>query len=285
MKIIFGILASSGEDYQRFRDIWIQNIRSFKSTSNRDHIDFYFIYHEPTGNLVQKCDGFVNYFWDNTHGVSMMDSFVQRSISLMEYISKDIGEPFDYFIRTNLSTLFDFNSLLEWTRKVPRRNFIAGSVIDNIRSKFTTLSGTNIVLTPDLVDYIIRNKSKLVPECVLEGDDQRLSNLVIANVDVDVMLLKRIDFIEMNIGDRYISPTIIFQSSHGNLSNVFCFRFKTFCREKDITYMKRLQKDITSVNYNLYDSLASLLTDGYYTDYRYQNPDYEGLTVNLFRLT
>lgn len=282
MKIVFGILASTNENYKHFQNVWIENIRTFKSGPNKDMIDFYFIYKEQIDRKyerVEKCDGYWNYFSEYVPDMSMMDSFVWRSIDLMEYVY-NTGQ-FDYFIRTNLSTLFDLQTLLKWAEAVPKLNFIAGSVIDKVCSYFTHLSGTNIILTRDLVKFIILNKHNILPESVLHGDDERISSLIIENVNVNVLLLKRIDFIEMKIGDRHIPPVIVYQSCI-SYDNIFCFRFKTFNRNNDVKYMMQLQKDINSEGFCLKQSMSNVLDQGYYTDILKQNPGYETLTCNIF---
>lgn len=292
-KIVFGILASTNEHYSKFIEIWIENIKKFKSGTSSSLIDFYFIYAEPhhsdfsmspeydVGNPEQPL--YYNYYSKYNENDSMMDSFVNRTICLLDHLQ---STPFDYFIRTNLSTLFHLDILIQQIQKLPKYNLIAGSPIDKLNSIHTHISGTNILLTRDLVDFLLLNKECILDESVLHGDDQRISSLIIENINVNLLLVKRLDFIEMNYGnDKYIPPSIVFQNCY-DINNLFCYRFKTTNRENDIKYMKMLQQHMYLENFNPLQ-FVTYLVDNSHTPYKEifsQNTDYDKLTHTIFQI-
>lgn len=287
MKIIFGILASSNQNYNEFKNIWMSNINKFKSGPNKDLVDFYFIYTEPQlQNTCIDCSTFYNYYSQYIENDSMMNSFVKRTVSLLDHL-KSANKLGDFFIRTNLSTLFDLNMLLNWAKCVPKHNIIAGSVIDNLNSIYTHFSGTNIILSRDLVEFLLLNQKHILDESILPGDDQRISSLIVENNDVQLLIIKRLDFIELESTNTtpYVSPCIAFQNSNNTL-NLFCYRFKTLNRELDIKVMKRLENKINSGNLNLNEFINSLLNDPNlpYNQILAQNIEYDKMTSQLLQI-
>jgi hypothetical protein len=292
-KIVFGILASTNEHYSKFIEIWIENIKKFKSSKSSSLIDFYFIYAEPHQSEFSMspeydvCNPeqplYYNYYSKYNENDSMMDSFLNRTICLLDHLQLT---PFDYFIRTNLSTLFHLDILIQKIQTLPEYNLIAGPPIDKLNSIHTHISGTNILLSRDLVDFLLLNKECLLDESVLHGDDQRISSLIIENLNVNLLLIKRLDFIEMNYdGDKYIPPSIIFQNCY-DINNLFCYRFKTTNRENDIKYMKMLQQHMYLENFNPLQFVMSLVNDpdAPYEETSSQNTDYDNLTHTIFQI-
>lgn len=294
MKIIFGILASLNESYSDFKTIWIKNIKSFKSSSYKDYIDFYFIYNErekivekEEDNLIEMGESgeFYNYYYKYDESHSLMDSFLYRSVSLMEYLKK--GDKLgDFFIRTNLSTLFDLNMLIKWAECLPKTNLFCGTIIAELNSIYTYLSGTNLTLTRDLVDFLVVNKKNLLNESVIKGDDARISSLIIENTDVNILLIKRLDLIEMNYKngeeDKYLEKSIVLQHCK-SLNNIFCYRFKTLDRALDIESMDKLLNTMHLGGFNLINYIENVLIKKYKSMYQ-QNEELETLTYKTFRI-
>jgi hypothetical protein len=284
MKITFGILASTNDDYSSFLDIWIDNIKRFKAGPYKDLIDFYFLYFEPdrSHSVIEKENGcYYDYYSEYIPNISIMDSFLKRTVSLMDYL-RDNNKLGTFFIRTNLSTLFNLNLFVKWSRTIPKKNLIAGSIIDHLNLIYTTISGANILLTRDLVNFVLNNKEHLLDESVLEGDDERISSLIIENIEVDLLLMKRLDFIE----SEYVKPACIVFQSGKVLDNLFCYRFKTFDRKNDIKLMRIMFNNIYSISFNTHSFALSLVNDPNYvfkSTFINQN-DYEKLTYDAFQI-
>lgn len=304
MKITFAILASSNDNYDDFKKVWIKNIEHLKSSAYKNCIDFYFIYSELNNlenldNLIKLNNGdiiqidssgdFYNYYYKYDRQQSLMDSLLYRSISLMEYLKTNeiLG---DFFIRTNLTTFFNLYSLLKWSQSIPRTNLFAGTLLSKINSMYTHLSGTNLTLSRDVVEFVILNKAHILDESminkeiepVLIGDDARISSLVIENTNVHMLLIKRLDLIEISYEDTYFPPCIILQNAE-NLDNVFCYRFKTMNRDADVQSMNQLYDTIYSNNFNLKYYIENVLSQKYTSIYK-QNQEQESLTSTTFKI-
>jgi hypothetical protein len=286
-KIIFGILASTNEHYSQFIDIWIDNITRFKRGPYANLIDFYFIYNEPNTSKSLIPDNpehpmYYHYYSKYNENDSMMDSFLNRTVCLLDHLE---STPFDYFIRTNLSTLFQLDMVIQWIQTFPKYNIISGTPIDKLNSIHTYISGTNIILSRDLVEFLLLNREYLLDEKILHGDDQRISSLIVQNLNVNLLLVKRLDFIEMTYDNGYIPPCIVFQNCY-DINNLFCYRFKTKNRENDIKYMKMLQQQFYLENFNPLQFVTSILNDPLapYQKTGTQNIDYDKLTHTMFQV-
>lgn len=287
MKIIIGILASSNESYNDFKNIWVKNIQRFKLTSYKNCIDFYFIYSEKNmkkdGIEIDSSENFYNYYYKYDESQSLMDSLLYRSISLMEYLSNNniLG---DFFIRTNISTFFDLQMLLKWSESIPQTNLFAGTLISIMNSILTHLSGTNLTLSRDIVEFVILNKQYIINdsiinkdrEAVLFGDDSRISSLIIENTDVHILLIKRLDLIELNYENIYHPPCMLLQNAD-NLEKLFCYRFKTLDRNVDIQSMNDLYEAIYCEDFSIKYYIENILSKKYKNLYK-QNQDLENLT-------
>lgn len=305
MKIIFGILASKNENYSKFIDIWIDNIKRFKKGPLKEYIDFYFLYTEKDSqpnsifsySEIKENEGtlpsngkdtftddtytiYYNYYSEYKKDDSLMDSFVRRTIGVLDYLNKreKLG---DYFIRTNLSTLFQFDILIKWAETLPLKNMIAGTIIDNINSIYTHLSGTNIVLTRDLMYFILVNREHVLKSSILNGDDARISSLVIENINVCLLLIKRLDFIK--IKDKNL---ILFESTKTS-NNLFCYRFKTENRITDTKVMNLLLNRFYDKDFNILDFITEIIKNKElpFDKIVKKNDDHDKLTSKLFTFT
>lgn len=279
-KIILGILASHNEQYADFKKILINHISCFKKSNLGNLIDFYFLYSEPDkiDKGIENIDNiYYNYYSTVNSNDTLMLSFVTRTISFLKYL-KSNNIPLDYFIRTNITTLFDFKKLLYWFNDKPDKLFFAGTIISDINYIYTEFSGTNLTFSKDIMEFIIINEHNILPD--LECDDTIISSLVIENLDVTISNIKRLDFVQ--IQDHFDSKRhILFHGFHVNDNNVFCFRFKTLDRSFDIKLMEKVSNMICkNENYKIVsfiDKLNKVINmEGVYTN----QPYYQNLSKN-----
>jgi hypothetical protein len=280
MKIIVSIIASDNFNYTEFKDVWVKYIKYIKNTVLLSEIfDFYFLYSDKNGKSCQvSVDNKILYtdFYDNNdipiyyteHNRNITKSILNRTGVFYQYIKhvlnlddtnsylkyKNEGL---YFIRTNLSTLFDLNKLYTWIENKPRVSFFGGSFNGFYNNLYTTVSGTNMIFSLDIMIYISTNYSTLDLSHYLE--DEAISQLIIQRLNVFLINIKRLDFIEMNevVLKDYTWPktpnSIIYHKTNIGDTNVFSFRFKTFNREHDIKVMNSIVENMTLVNFNLTD--------------------------------
>lgn len=279
-KIIFGILASHNEQYNDFKQNLINHISHFKNSPYAQCIDFYFLYSEP--NKADQCleninNLYYNYYSDINNTDTLMISFVRRTFSFLKYLHTN-NISLDYFIRTNITTLFDYNKLLRWLDNKPDKLFSAGTFIADLNYIYTSLSGTNITISKDIIPFLINNEHNILYN--LECDDVIISSLIIENLDVTLSNIKRVDFVQ--ILDHYESKRhILFNGSYIYDNDVFCFRFKTLDRFFDVKLMNKISNLINkNSNYQI-NSFIDNLKKVIKIDVVFSNqPIYRNLTQN-----
>lgn len=275
MKIVFGILASN--NLQERKNVWIKSIKKFKTTQNKDLIDFYFLYsennipeltEEDTRNRTDEFGNKLFYdFYSDTENESTIASFTRRSISILTYLDNTTNGLPTYFIRTNISTLFDFAQLVEWIHNKPTELFFGGSVVNNIQSTNTFLSGTNLIFSKDVSRFLIENQDNISTDLINLGDDIAISNIIIKNLDINLSLVKRIDFMSTAINYHKCVPFD---------KNIFCFRFST----RDIQLMDNFNDMLGSDDFDLKQFIQN--TNSQITS---QYPEYDILSDNIFKLS
>lgn len=295
MKLIVGVAASDDVMYNQFKNIWIENIKNIPDHL-KDQIQFYFLYsdnHKVMRSLETHTDFYCNKTYDN-----ISESIFNRTISFYKYLRKEYSLDNDsnylrmrnsgtYILRTNVSTLFDFSKLIKWLQNKPKTLFLGGSINGSYVDIYTTMSGTNMVFSLDLVLYLTEN-NKI--DLNVYSEDEALSVLIIQNLNVFLINIKRLDFIQIHeIPDLqvpYVPHSVIFHKCKIGDESLFCFRFKSFDRSRDLQIMKYVndsiyKKDICSIvqdtliKYNLglatespsYSSLFSESTFKIHTGY------------------
>ena len=272
MKIIVGIIASDNDSYKDFKNIWIKNIvRVKKDVCLSKLFDFYFLYSDSKGETKNICSEtgeiiYVDYYDKNDKFEKVTLSLFARTMSFFNYMIEtfnllDENESLKYtneglyFLRTNLSTLFDFKLIEQWCRDKPKVNFLGGSFNGYYNNIHTTFSGTNMIMSYDVMKYVFFNKEKAELNHYLE--DEAISNLIVRNLDVFIINVKRLDFIEMEEVDvnGIIWPatpnSIIYHKTTKGDKDVFTFRFKTFNRTNDINVMNYIVNELWKDEYDL----------------------------------
>jgi hypothetical protein len=207
-----------------------------------------------------------------------MASFVTRTMSFLNHI-RDQNYDYDYFIRTNITTLFDFDALISWLTTKPRDYFFAGTLINNIDISIS-FSGTNLVMTRDVCLYLIKHHDKLLPDIIEIGDDIAISHVITMGLYPVLKLqnILRVDFVELN--QYNTGKIVLYQKCEMLDENIFCFRFKTLDRQFDIDLMKKTSHLINSKNFIL-SILVKCLNLPFYSE----NPHLYPLSQNFFTLS
>jgi len=281
MKVIVGIIASKDPIYNLFKDVWIKCINYIKSQDKSINYDFYFIYSEEikseSDNLytLDIYKNYVDYYYKykpfETDNIKREVIVLNKIIDFYKYITikLNLGDNDNYIyntdsnttyiLRTNLSSCFDFEMLYTYLLDKPKKNFFAGTINGYYNNIYTTISGMNSILSLDLIMYCVNNHSNIMDYLnVLKYEDDTISNFIIKNLNVYLINIKRLDFIEM---EKVILPThvwpatprsIIYQKCQKSDHLLFSFRFKTFNRTNDIEIMNILNDNIIK-GFNLSD--------------------------------
>lgn len=313
MKIIVSIIASDNLNYNKFKDVWVKHIIQIKNNPVlKDVFDFYFLYSDKNGNssaVSYKETSQILYtnFYDKNdisneytnNNKNITKSILIRTGAFYKYIKHilklDNNDEYIkqknnglYFIRTNLSTLFDFNKLYKWIQNKPKVSFFSGSFNGFYNNLYTTISGTNMVFSLDVMIYISLNYDKLDLSVYLE--DEAISQLVIQNLNVFLINIKRLDFIEMDevVLKDYTWPatpnSIVYHKTTIGDSDIFSFRFKTFNREHDINVMNKLVEEMSLTNFDL-NKFVNEISSNYKLQISEEAPTYGKLySENTFKI-
>ena len=148
-RAIILVLASNNNDIDKnCRIIW-------KKYMNIDPtIKVFFVYgklknelidYEPTSDLI---------YYDIPESYPVL---IHKTIRAMETIQSLYT--YDYFIRTNLSTFWDFNKLHLHLNELPTQKCYSGDgPLPGYTQNGFYLSGTDTIVTPEMIYYIINNK-------------------------------------------------------------------------------------------------------------------------------
>lgn len=260
MKIIFCITSSSNDIYPEFKKIWIKNIDLIKQSNLKDAFEFYFVYSESVPeNHVNSLNYFDVYDESSKNTIPIHRSILFRNANFFKYCyKKQKYNTNDFFICTNLSSLFDFKKMYNWFLNKPTNKFFGGSINGFYNREFTTFSGMNMVMSSDIMEYIMNNYLKCDLSSFLE--DEAISQLLLHEPtlkDLQLINIKRLDFIEMK---EVVFPThswpatpnsIIYHKAKFYDDTIFSFRFKTFNRNNDIKNMNLLIENLYNPDFNL----------------------------------
>ncbi len=145
------ILASNNNNiYKNFRKIW-------KAYMKKDPtIRVFFVYGKLTEPLLD---------FDNTSDIVFEDIeesypiFIKKTIEAMKIININVS--YDFFIRTNISTFWDFKKLHLHLNELPTTNCYSGDGPLNGKGYDENgfyLSGVDTIVTPEMIDNMICNE-------------------------------------------------------------------------------------------------------------------------------
>jgi hypothetical protein len=164
MKICILIIYSKNTKYEEMLEIQRTYLNRFKN----DDVTFYFtqMNNEQITDL-EIIDDFIF-----VKGEECFLNILKKTVTSMKYISEKHN--FDFFIRTNISTIINIKNLKEFLVNVPKENYYGSGiyltllnlaepygVVDNSLFGTTFGQGTCIILSKDIVQDICDNSDKL----------------------------------------------------------------------------------------------------------------------------
>jgi hypothetical protein len=232
MKTIVGVLASHNDIYDKFKKLWIKNIKSLDDQTKKN-FSFYFIYGGESEYVKDDELDWVDLYYDFQETIPNM---LRKSCKFFEYINQKYTGTEEYVVlRTNLSTLFNFSKMNNWVDNLPKRMFFGGSLIDGYSGSLSRISGTNMVFTKDILKILIDNQDRFIYN---ENEDVVLSSIILLNLYSMLTLktIKRLDFLQDHIMYHRCS-------TETDLNDLFCYRFKSDNRETDVNNMDIVMKE------------------------------------------
>lgn len=219
MNVNILILASKDDVSVRFKKEWVKNIKDISGQPLTIVPKFYFIYGNNS-SIVRIVD---KEFYTNIY-CNCQETF--ENMFEKTIISLNIIPRTTFTIRTNSSTMFDFKTLGIFLSAIKHdKNFFAGPFIGHTLD----ISGTCLVMTSDIVDYLIQNKNWFH---YIYNEDVRINRIIQMKIEFNTVNIKRIDF---------INNYCLYHKCNINDLDIFCFRFKTDDRKLDAYRMNHLR--------------------------------------------
>ena len=154
MKVLMLVISSNTEVfYHGHRKLWASYMNS------NPQIECYFIQYRDG---LQAIEG--NTFWLN--GKESFPAILTKTIDSIDFFLKK--DSYDFIVRTNLSSLWNFTKLLEYLERLPREKVYNG-IIGNYNNKISYISGAGFIITPDVGRLLIENRK--ISESVKIIDD------------------------------------------------------------------------------------------------------------------
>lgn len=137
MKIVVLVIASHDAVYDQFAANW-------RSQLYAENIKVYFIYCSEEQERLVEARGDCIYLKGRE---CVKPGLHHKTLCGMEYV---LAEPFDYLIRTNLTSFINFRELNAFLEDKPVKNYMAGTYVSG-----GFLSGSGYMMTRDVVqDYL-----------------------------------------------------------------------------------------------------------------------------------
>ena len=136
------LIISSDTDpvYEDHRKVWLSYMNS------NPQIECYFIQYR---NGPQRIEG--NTFW--LTGVESFEKIITKTLDSFNYFLKN---DYDFIVRTNLSSLWNFNTLLKHLETLPRNKVYNGFI--GYFNDFQFASGSGYIITSDVAELLLHNR-------------------------------------------------------------------------------------------------------------------------------
>jgi len=175
--------------------------------------------------------------------------YIKKTIEAMKIIQSKVT--YDFFIRTNLTTFWDFKKLHLHLNELPTKNCYSGDgPLPGYNSQGYYLSGTDTIVTPEMIESIITNEDLVDFQLV---EDAAMGKYFHGILRVP-MLPNRICFFEdITSTNEYEYNKIINRINNAITENKDHYRVKTFSnnrQEIDLFIYKHLLKNIYEININ-----------------------------------
>ena len=168
-KILILSIFNETPEYNIMKNIQKQYVHS------NDLIDYYFVTCDENINSEIKIIDDIIY-------VKSVDNYLnilEKTIIALDYLINSNNIYYDYIIRTNVSTIINYNLLINYLNNMPKENVYVGGVLFKLDwldykygittykknlynlNEFIFFQGTGIIMSYDVVKNILNNKYNL----------------------------------------------------------------------------------------------------------------------------
>ena len=141
MKVLMLIISSDTEPvYAEHRKVWSSYMNS------NPQIECYFIQYRDGPQTIEG-----NTFW--LTGTESFPGILTKTLDSLEYFLKN---DYDFIVRTNMSSLWNFDVLLKYLETLPPKNVYNGIIGNQYGILF--VSGCGFIMSPDVAKLLLKNR-------------------------------------------------------------------------------------------------------------------------------
>ncbi len=233
MKIL--VLAVASDDkpyYKELQKVW----RSYMDY-DPEHVEAYFVKADPRLSSLYKIEDHT--IWAKAE-TSVTPGIADKTILAMEAMIPRIKE-FDFIVRTNLSSFFVFPRLLEFMKTLPKTgcyHACENKILQGGGKPYIPFgSGACFILSPDLVEMIVRNKNELLGSTIV---DDVLFGWFCHYSKIPLIIATRMDILDM--------PTWLTLKNYLP-ENQYHFRLKNNSEHLRLTHEVQVHKELAKMFY------------------------------------
>ena len=187
IKVLILIISSNDNPvYSEHKEAWRKYMRTNK------FIDCFFMEYHDVENMTIR---------DDTIYLKGVESFSpgirKKTVDCLDYFLKGAVK-YDYIVRTNLSSFWNFDALLRYLGGLQQSNVYAGVVGNHQGISF--VSGSGFIMSPDVAKLLVEKRELFNNSNLL--DDVEIGQLL-ANFNVPLTHGSRQDFYSMSMFKDY----------------------------------------------------------------------------------
>lgn len=223
MKILILYIYSINPAYEKMLELQREHILN---NSNLDISHYFIQFRNEQSNLVEIENDFIY-----LKGQESLLKITEKTLNSLKYLLDDLKLTFDFIVRTNISTIINYNNLLNYLNNLPKNNIYCGGKVLKLKNldyssgiksynHFGLLyaSGTSIILSYDVALTLIQNISNI-------------NHSIVDDVTIAIFIRKNIPDAYKNL-NLYKTPLFLYMNDKVNFSKINNY---IFIRNKTIT--------------------------------------------------
>jgi hypothetical protein len=170
MNVLILIISSKNlSSYAYNKKVWLSYMNAHPS------IDAYFI--EYRGDIGDDQEVILENHTLYFKGEESFANILAKTYFSFQYFMNQTEKKYDFFIRTNLSTVCDLNALMNYLESLPSKERIYSGVkmpfynLESLDYWFNFVSGMGIILSRDVVEIILAPANRPLLQTVCHMDD------------------------------------------------------------------------------------------------------------------
>jgi hypothetical protein len=217
MKVLMLVISSPSLNpvYATLKDVWT----SYMNTNTA--IDSFFIEYHPEKNMAIEGNTIYIKGRESDH-----PGCREKTIDALDFFLNGDNK-YDFIIRTNISSLWNFTALLKYLDTLPKTNVYAGIIGQHKSQRF--VSGAGFIMSPDVARRVVDNRAMMNRSNIIDDVD---IGFVLGHLNVPFTAGNRYDIYSMNMFNSYVFD-----------NSVYHYRIKwnnTAMRHEEPIVMKKL---------------------------------------------